>query len=124
MKKIARTFITLMVALALAGFVTTFAAASPQEPGEQGSGQQPQPREQTLSGTLTSVDPDAMTFVVHDASGNQITFHYDDQTQVAGSDETVEGLASQSGTPVTVTYHEEDSARMATKIEINKTTMQ
>jgi maltose-binding protein MalE len=124
MKKIARTFITLMVALALAGFVTTFAAASPQEPGEQGSGQQPQPREQTLSGTLMSVDPDAMTFVVQDASGNQITFHYDDQTQVAGSDETVEGLASQSGTQVTVTYHEEDSARMATKIEINKTTMQ
>ncbi len=119
MKKIARTFITLVTALALTGFVATFAAVTPQQAGSQDYGQQQQ-QQQTLSGTLMSVDTDAQTFVVQDAGGNQVTFHYNDQTQVAGSDQTIEGLASQSGTQVTVTFQEQESNRMATKIEIRQ----
>lgn len=123
MKKITRTFITLVTALALTGFVATFAAVNPQQGSGQEYGQQQQ-QEQTLSGTLMSVDPDAQTFVVQDAGGNQVTFHYNDQTQVAGSDQSIEGLASQSGTQVTVTFQNQESNRMATKIEIQQASEQ
>lgn len=118
MKKITRTFVALTLALALTGFVASFAAVTPQQGSGQSYGQQQ--NEQSLSGTLMSVDPDAQTFVVQDASGNQTTFHYNDQTEVAGSDQTIEGLASESGTQVTVHFQEQESGRMATKIEIQK----
>ncbi len=122
MNKIARTFVALTLALALTGFVATFAAVAPQQPGGQDQAQQQSA--QTLSGTLMSVDPDAQTFIVQDAGGNQVTFHYDDQTEVAGAEQSIEGLASQSGTQVTVTFEQQESARMATKIEIQEAQQQ
>ena len=79
-----------------------------------------QEKTEQLSGKLLSVNAQDMTFVVQEANGNKVTFQYNDQTKVTGSDKTIEGLSSQSGTEVTVEYQMHESNRLAKRIEIKQ----
>jgi hypothetical protein len=45
-------------------------------------------------------------------------FTYNDSTKVTGSDKSVEGLATMSGTEVTVHYFKQADKNIATEIEI------
>src|SRR5262249_5111336 len=61
-----------------------------------------------FSGTLTKVDAATKVISVK-GTGNEpeMTFMYDDKTQVTGAEETVEVLAGKSGAMLKVTYREE-----------------
>ncbi len=136
MKKLIGIFSALTLAFTLTGLTSLAAATSQQGSGQSWSQQKSEQGEHTLSGQLQSVDSNARTFVVKNDEGKEITFRYNDETKVVGSDQSVAGLASQSGTSVKVTFEatgkmgqepgmhrqgqESEANRLATKIEIQK----
>ena len=77
--------------------------------------------EKTFSGTLTKVDA-AKKVIAVKGTGNQpeMTFMYDDQTQVTGAEKTVQGLTGKSGAMLTVTYREQGPDRIATRIDVSE----
>ena len=77
--------------------------------------------EKTFSGTLTKVDP-AKKVISIKGTGNalEMTFTYDDKTQVTGAERTVEGLAGKSGAMLKVTYREQGTDQVATRIEVSE----
>ena len=77
--------------------------------------------EKTFSGTLTKVDAEKKMITVKGA-GNQpeMTFMYDDKTQVTGEEKTVQGLAGKSGAMLRVTYREAGADRIATRIDVSE----
>jgi hypothetical protein len=77
--------------------------------------------EKTFSGTLTKVDA-AKRVISVKGTGNEpeMTFTYDDKTQVTGAEKTVQGLTGRSGATVKVTYREEGADRIATRIEVSE----
>src|SRR5215471_2212218 len=76
--------------------------------------------EKTFFGTLTKVDAEKKVITVK-GTGNQpeMTFTYDDKTQVSGAEKTVEGLTGKSGALLKVTYREQGTDRIATKIDVS-----
>ena len=71
-----------------------------------------------ITGELTRVNPESMTFTVKSASGAEMLFKYDDRTIVTGAQENVAGLATASGAQVTVTYRNDTAGNIASKIEV------
>jgi hypothetical protein len=72
----------------------------------------------SLKGELVSVNPDTHSFIVKDSTGNNVEFTYNDKTEISGATETIEGLAGETGTSVTVYYREEANSKFATKVEV------
>jgi hypothetical protein len=72
-----------------------------------------------ITGELTRVDIQARTFSVKSAAGAEMLFRYDDKTIVTGAEGNVAGLATSSGSEVTVTYRNDSAGNMAAKIEIH-----
>jgi hypothetical protein len=89
------------------------------------------------NGELVRVDAKAKTFTIRAASpsasapgappsadqrgssaGMPTEFTYTDSTKVTGSEKTVEGLATSSGSEVTVHYTKQADKNIATEIEI------
>ena len=85
----------------------------PREP-EQTRATEPTP----VSGELVALDDKAKTLVIKTESGNEMKFSYTDTTEIIGADKGASGLATMSGTPVTVTYSVHGTANTATKIEV------
>ena len=84
----------------------------------QGQQQPPRPQGQkTFEGQLTNVDAKAQTISVKGNAGD-MTFHYTEQTQVAGGEKDVQGLATKSGAAVIVTYQDAGDNHMATRIQV------
>ena len=77
---------------------------------------------QMATGELVKVDAEKMTFTVKGADEKTWTFSYNDDTEVAGAQDDVAGLATKSGTIVTVHFTGDDAARVATKIKIQAAT--
>src|SRR5215467_11643676 len=67
----------------------------------------------TFSGTLTNVDAAKKTITVK-GTGNEpeMTFTYDDKTQITGDEKSVEGLTGKSGAMLKITYREEGANRI------------
>ena len=109
-----------LTAICVAIAVVTLPLAYGQEkaaPGGQEKGAPP--AEKTFQGQLTKVDANAKTISVKGAGDAEMLFQYTDKTQVVGPQKDVQGLASQTGTQLRVTYREAGpDARIATKIEI------
>ena len=76
--------------------------------------------EQTITGELTRVMADSKMFTVKSASGAEMMFKYNDQTAVTGAETNVAGLATSSGSQVTVMYRNENTGNIATKIEVHQ----
>src|SRR5690242_10412900 len=72
--------------------------------------------EKMFQGQLTNVDTAAKLISVKGADA-EMAFHYSDQTQIVGPQKDIEGLATQSGAPLRVTYREAGDNRIATRIE-------
>lgn len=81
------------------------------------------------NGELLRVDSKAKTFTIRAASPSASApgaasasmpteFTYNDSTKVTGSEKTVEGLATMSGSEVTVHYTKQADKNLATEIEI------
>lgn len=71
-------------------------------------------------GELLDVDPDAGTFTLVTADGQQTQFRYDPWTEVTGSREGVEGLYTQTGTSVEVEYEAHGLTRLAKKVNFRR----
>ena len=79
---------------------------------------QTQETPQIFEGEMMKVDATAKTLSVKNSEGQEIEFRYNDQTQISGADGGVEGLATKSGTPVSV--HFDTATRTAAKIEVRQ----
>jgi len=73
----------------------------------------------SVTGELTRVNPNSMTFSVEGASGAEMLFKYDERTIVTGAESNVAGLATANGSMVTVTYRNDNAGNMAAKIEVH-----
>jgi len=76
-----------------------------------------QEKAQIVDGELTKVDATAKTLSVKTPKG-EMEFRYNEQTQISGAEGGVEGLATQSGSPVRV--HFDAASKTATQIEVGK----
>ncbi|MFB3905082.1 MAG: hypothetical protein ACE15E_16655 [Acidobacteriota bacterium] len=108
-------FVLLLLGFAPGGF------AQDQQIPQQSESQQQMSQEQSISGQLKSVDTDAKKIVVTTSDGTDMEFAYNDQTRCTGAQDTIEGLSTSSGSPVTVYYREENQQKLATRIDVQKT---
>ena len=77
--------------------------------------------EKSFSGTLTRVDAEKKVITVKGTGAEpEMTFTYDDKTQVTGAEKTVQGLTGKSGATLKVTYREQGADRIATRIEVSE----
>src|SRR5262245_5502336 len=84
------------------------------------AGQAPQ-AEKTFSGTLTKVDAEKKVITVKGTGPEpEMTFMFDDKTQVTGAEKSVQGLTGKSGANLKVTYREQGADRIATRIEVSE----
>ncbi len=104
--------------LLVMGFAPRGFAQDKQTPHQHDSQQMSQ--DQSISGELKSVDPDAKQITVTTADGKDIQFVYNDQTQCTGGQGSVEGLSGSSGSKVTVYYRDENQQKIATRIEVQE----
>jgi hypothetical protein len=79
---------------------------------------QAQETPQIFDGELMKLDATAKTLSVKNSEGREMEFRYNDQTLISGADGGVEGLATKSGTPVSV--HFDTATRTAAKIEVRQ----
>lgn len=111
-------FKRLGVAVAFAGLISVAPAWAgqapvPREP-EQTRAKDPAP----VSGELVALDEKARTLAIKTESGNEMKFSYTDTTEIVGADKGASGLATMSGTLVTVHYSVHGTANTAIKIEV------
>jgi hypothetical protein len=111
-------FIRSAVALAFAGLIGAAPATAQQSPIPREPEQQRAPDPAPVSGELVSLDDKAQTLVIKTESGNEMKFSYTNTTEITGADKGVSGLATMSGTPVTVHYKTHGTANTAVKIEV------
>ena len=75
--------------------------------------------EKMFQGQLTNVDTSAKRIAVKGAGDAEMWFQYTEQTQIVGPQKEIEGLASQPGTQLRITYREAGADnRVATRIEV------
>jgi hypothetical protein len=80
--------------------------------------QRPPAEQKVVEGQLMKVDATAKSISVKPATGAEMLLTYDDQTQVIGQEKTIQGLAGKSGSPVKVSYRQQGTSNLATRIEI------
>jgi hypothetical protein len=71
-------------------------------------------------GELVKVDTDSQTFTIKQDNGEQAQFQYTADTKVEGSQTSMQGLATDTGSTVSVWYTESGASKIATRIEVTK----
>lgn len=71
----------------------------------------------TATGELVSIDAKDSTMKVKTATG-EVTIKYDDDTKVSGASRNTAGLATMSGSQVTVRYKKDGASNVASSIEV------
>ncbi len=117
---------TLTWTAVFAAAVSLGAAAYAQQSGTAGKAAPDQSADRSqknepasITGELTRVMPDQKSFSVKSTTGAEMLFRYNDQTVVTGAETTVAGLATSSGSEVTVSYKNDSAGNLATKIEVH-----
>jgi hypothetical protein len=100
--------LTAVLLIALA--ITTFA----QDSGAR----QQQPAASVASGELVKIDTSAKTIVIKTESEPQMQFSYTDATKITGADKGVAGLATMTGSSLTIHYTKKGQDNVATEIEV------
>jgi hypothetical protein len=72
----------------------------------------------TAQGELVSVDAKANTFSLKTTAPAEMTFRYNEQTKVSGAQKGVAGLATATGSQVTIQYRKDGATNLATSIEV------
>ena len=98
--------------------VTLILGAIPLLAQESKAAQGQEPK--VAQGQLTRVDGEARTLAIQSSAGSPMVFRYTAETKVIGADKGVAGLATMTGTQVTVRYVEQDKDNVATQIEIHQ----
>lgn len=72
-----------------------------------------------VTGELLKIDPDATQLSIKAADDTEWTFAYTEKTEIVGEDH-LSGLATDTGTLVSVHFIVDGKARVATKIEVDE----
>lgn len=108
---------------------SAFAAQDPApRPQPQPEAQEPvqpapaqaEPETASATGELISVDAETQMLTIKGVDGSEWSFRYTDDTDVDEAQDGVAGLATKSGTLVTVHFITEDGVKTATRIEATK----
>jgi hypothetical protein len=105
------------MALAAGLFIGSAAPIGSAQDPDQSRGKREEPA--SVTGELTRVNTTSMTFSVKSASGAEMLFKYDERTIVTGAETNPAGLATASGSTVTVTYRNDSAGNIAAKIEVH-----
>jgi len=108
MTLVKRALIALAAVLLIAG--VTFA----QDSGAR----QQQPAASVASGELVKIDTSAKTIVIKTDSEPQMQFSYTDATKITGADKGVAGLATMTGSSLTIRYTKKGEDNVATEIAV------
>ena len=92
-------------------------SVSPAAPPSPSAGAQADTQLQTATGELVSIDAKESTMKVKTATG-EVTIKYDDDTKVSGASRNTAGLATMSGSQVTVRYKKDGASNVASSIEV------
>ena len=84
---------------------------------------QAQEQTQTVQGELQDVDGKANTLTIKTQTG-EMTFSYNEQSKVTGAQKGVAGLATMTGSQVTVIYRKNGQTNLATSIDVKGSTPQ
>jgi len=76
------------------------------------------PAEKTWTGQLVKVDTTAKLVSGKGADQKEMSFSFNDDTQVVSPEKTIQGLTGKTGSDLRITYREERGTNMATKIEL------
>ena len=109
------------VAPALAGAQSPSPSPSPSPAPTQAPAPMAEPKADkalTAKGELVKVDADAKTITIKGADGVETEFAYSAATEVPGGRDGVAGLATKSGSKVTVHFTSDMGKKTATKIEV------
>ncbi len=108
--------IHMCMALSLAGALSsvTVAAQQPSQAPPAERAQAPEP----VTGEILAVDDKARTIVVKTTPDTEMKFSYSDETEIVGGEKGSQGLATSTGTIVTVTYGAHGTTNVATRIEV------
>jgi uncharacterized protein YdbL (DUF1318 family) len=109
MPLVKRALIALAAVLLIAG--VTFAQDS-------GGARQQQPAASVASGELVKIDTSAKTIVIKTESDPQMQFSYTDATKITGADKGVAGLATMTGSSLTIRYTKKGEDNVATEIVV------
>jgi hypothetical protein len=110
-----------MLTLALAStpaFAQQPQPAQPQPSQPPAASQAPAMQSKTALGELVKVDVDKKTLRIKSADDKEMEFRFTAATEVTGESRNVEGLATKTGTKVSVDYQGEGKNMVATKIAI------
>jgi hypothetical protein len=125
-----RTLLGLAVAAAIAVVLVTPAPVSAQTPPPNPQTQAPPPApsqerapqavRSPVEGDLVSVDSIAKTITVKPTTGAELTFTYNDKTEISGAQKDAAGLATMKEGRVTVHFTEDaqTKAKTATRIMV------
>jgi hypothetical protein len=125
MKRFTSTFAALAVTAFISGgsaFAAQDPAPQPQPRPEVQEPAQPMPADEadeasTATGELIAVDADAQMLTIKGVDGSEWKFRYTEETEVDDAQDGVAGLATKSGTLVTVHFVSEGEVKRATRIE-------
>jgi len=112
MSFVKRALIALAAILLIAGTVPTYA----QDAG--GGARQQQPAASVATGELVKIDTSAKTIVIKTESEPEMQFSYTDATKVTGADKGVAGLATMTGSSLTIHYTKKGQDNVATEIQV------
>jgi hypothetical protein len=103
-----------LVAASVISVVPATATQQPQQPPSEQRAKSPEP----VTGEIVSINTETKTLVVRTAPDSDMKFTYSEETEIVGADKGTEGLATKTGSSVTVTYDVHGTANIALKIEV------
>lgn len=110
MPVVKRALIALAAILLIAGAIPAFA--------QDAGGARQQAAASVASGELVKIDTSAKTIVMKTESDPQMQFSYTDATKITGADKGVAGLATMTGSSLTIHYTKKGQDNVATEIEV------
>jgi hypothetical protein len=104
------------ISLVTAGLMIVLANVA----GAQEQSPAPAPEKEAVSvqGELLEVDTDSRMLVVRTSADTPMRFRYNDETEIAGAQENIAGLATATNARVTIHYMEDGDVRTAKKVEV------
>ena len=99
-----------VAAILLIAAIPTFA--------QDAGGARQQPAASVASGELVKIDTSAKTIVIKTEADPQMQFTYTDATKVTGADKGVAGLATMTGSSLTIRYTKKGEDNVATEIQV------
>jgi len=93
-------------------------AAASQTFAQDAGGARQQPAASVASGELVKIDTSAKTIVIKTEAEPQMQFSYTDATKITGAEKGVAGLATMTGSSLTIRYTKKGQDNVATEIEV------